>query len=214
MVKKHSSWLSLEALHTKRLRRNFERRWLSTGLEVDRIKYRKQCRLCNKLIIDSRRKHFVSKLEGISDSKNLWKHAKELLHTSPPLFPSTVALDNSICDKFSHFFTSKVTSLQTAVQAKVSTLSPNSYDYSLFTDARSTDPSFCFLPIVSETEVKLLLGSLPAKSSRLDFISTSLLKSCSKSFPAIITRLANLSLIFISRLTDGVSALKLPSLTL
>jgi hypothetical protein len=49
-----------------------------------------------------------------------------------------------------------------------------------------------FVP-VSEDEVERLLATMSAKSSPLDFIPTSLLKSCSSTFAVIIARLANLS---------------------
>jgi len=38
-----------------------------------------------------------------------------------------------------------------------------------------------------------LIGSIPAKSSPLDFVPTSLLKACRYTFAHVITRLANLS---------------------
>jgi len=46
---------------------------------------------------------------------------------------------------------------------------------------------------VTADEVGKLLGSMPAKSSPLDVLPTSLIKSCRSSFAHIIARLANLS---------------------
>ncbi len=46
---------------------------------------------------------------------------------------------------------------------------------------------------MTETEVVRVLKSMPSKSSPLDFIPTSLVKSCSSTFAHVIARLANLS---------------------
>ena len=70
-------------------------------------------------------------------------------------------------------------------------------------DGRCSDPLASDLPHVgpfidtfapvSEDEVERLLATMSAKSSPLDFLPTSLLKSCSNTFAVIIARLANLS---------------------
>ena len=49
------------------------------------------------------------------------------------------------------------------------------------------------LPPVTPDEVKKLLSGIPGKSCPLDFIPTSLIKSCSGVFSELISRLANLS---------------------
>ena len=46
---------------------------------------------------------------------------------------------------------------------------------------------------MTEDEVERLLKSMSSTSSPLDFITTSLIKSCSGAFAQVITRLANLS---------------------
>ena len=54
-------------------------------------------------------------------------------------------------------------------------------------------PKLDDLPPVTPDEVKKLLSSIPGKSCPLDFIPTSLIKSCSNVFSDIISTLANLS---------------------
>ena len=48
-------------------------------------------------------------------------------------------------------------------------------------------------PTVTPSEVSKLLASIPSKSSNLDYIPTSILKTCSSIFSPLIARLANLS---------------------
>ena len=52
---------------------------------------------------------------------------------------------------------------------------------------------FFTFPAVTPSEVSKLLASIPSKSSNLDYIPTSILKTCSSIFSPLIARLANLS---------------------
>ena len=60
-------------------------------------------------------------------------------------------------------------------------------------DRTHTGPTLDLLSPVAPNEVLGTLNSLPAKSSALDFVPTSLLKSCSEVFSILIAKLANLS---------------------
>jgi len=63
----------------------------------------------------------------------------------------------------------------------------------LSSDRRCSGDSMSEFTPVTEMEVVRLLRSMPSKSSPLDFIPTSLIKSCSGTFSHVIARLANLS---------------------
>ena len=67
------------------------------------------------------------------------------------------------------------------------TLDPFKYDH-CYTGLPLDD-----LTHVSDDEVRKILTEMPAKSSPMDFIPSSMLKSCSPVFTPIIARLANLS---------------------
>ena len=95
----------------------------------------------------------------------------------------------NLCHTFSNFFAEKIASLKRAVTTETVALgtpcpSDNCYNGSPFHDLINVSPD----------EVKKVLTSLPAKSSPLDFIPTSLIKQCDSVFSEIIARLANLSL--------------------
>ena len=53
--------------------------------------------------------------------------------------------------------------------------------------------SFTGFTVVTAADVQRVILSIPAKSSPLDIVPTSLLKSCSDVFAVVIVRLANLS---------------------
>ena len=61
-----------------------------------------------------------------------------------------------------------------------------------FVEQPHTNPQFESIRLVASAEVRKLLASIPSKSCKLDFISTSLLKSCSDVFSELICTLANL----------------------
>ena len=60
-------------------------------------------------------------------------------------------------------------------------------------DPIHTGQEFSTLPTVTPSEISKLLASIPSKSSNLDYIPTSILKTCSSIFSPLIARLANLS---------------------
>jgi hypothetical protein len=195
----------------KRTRRRLERRWRSHQQVSDRVAYRRACCSARKLIQVSRRDYFQQKLSSPSDAKQRWSVAKHLLHSAD----AAPYLDDSesrrLCCDFSNFFVDKVMSLKQAVAKTVASLTPS------FTDPVYAGPQFLAIPPITTSEVAKLLASLPLKSSSVDYISTSLLKSCII-FAELISKLANQSFAesqFPSRfkLASVTPLLKKPGLT-
>ena len=96
------------------------------------------------------------------------------------------------CDRFVEFFVGKVRSVKQAVSDKVDGLVGGRMD-PLFHDHAHVGPDFAELEPPSIDDVKKILGSIPGKSSNMDAIPTSLLKSCADIFAPLIARLAALS---------------------
>ena len=88
------------------------------------------------------------------------------------------------------FFTDKIANIKQTVLHKL-----NSIDISLFTFTvpPHTGPLLDNIPPVSATEVHHILSNITCKSCPLDFIPTSLIKSCSDIFSILIANLANMS---------------------
>ena len=111
------------------------------------------------------------------------------LHTSDRDETWTIDENHTVCSTFSKFFFAKIMDLKHFIQAKMSSLTFSSqYRDWPFTG----NPIWKFLPVTSDEVAKLLLSS-STKSSRQDFIPTSLIKSCSSVFSELISTLANLS---------------------
>ena len=74
-------WLSAEAIQAKRVRRQLERKWKSSGMEEDRQRYRRHCRITNQLINDSRRLFFQNQLDSAQSPRDRWRISQRLLHS-------------------------------------------------------------------------------------------------------------------------------------
>jgi hypothetical protein len=184
--KTDSSWLTPEAIAAKQERRRMERRWKSTNQEVDRVKYRVACRVANRLINEARRMHISqSVVQSSRDPRALWRTVKRLLHRqkSSRVLPG-------LCHSFSSFFKDKIARVRLSVDAMKTQHGLGSSSDTTFADRNSL---FCCLQPVTHAEVSSLLSRLPDKSSPLDYIHTSVLKSCSVVFAPLIAHLANLS---------------------
>ena len=180
-----TKFLSPAAKTAKRKRRRLERTWKSTGLESDRIAYRKSCRETNRLINDSRRDFMRDQITEETDPKLRWRTVKHLLHSGSTATDSTMSTDecSNLCATFSSYFVNKINNLKHSILIKLGsfTVKPQ------FIEQPHTGPQFESIPLVTPAEVQKLLASIPSKSCKLSyFIPTSLLKSCSDVFSELI----------------------------
>ena len=165
-------------------------KWKRSGLEIDRVAYRKACRHANILITKSRADHFRQQLLSASNCRRRWQIAKELLHADK----SKLSVDCVSCEHFADFFKSKIENLTRAVATAASKLRPSA----VHLDLPFTGTPLDILPPLDIDTVSDLIRSTKPKSSCVDYIPTSLLKSCPEVFGALLCRLANLSF------TEGV----------
>ena len=82
--------------------------------------------------------------------------------------------------------------MKEAVSEKVNSLIGGRMD-PLYCDKAHAGPALSDLEPPTVDEVRKMLGSIPAKSSKMDAILTSLLKSCADVFAPLIARLAAMS---------------------
>ena len=157
--------------------------------EPDRLAYRAACSSANKLITTS---FAASNLERINEAsknpKRLWTTIKSILHSSPPSEQLSPPISQSLANSLASFFYQKIVSLKDSIALKLQG-SPTPFDFDL---PHSGEVLSDFNP-VTPAEVSQLLRSMSNKSSPLDYIPTSLLKSCGNTFSILISHLANLS---------------------
>ena len=114
---------------------------------------------------------------------------KRLLHTDSNSNRKSHNTDFNLCEQFSDYFVTKIAQLRLAISSKISP----THVTALPADPPHTGPTFSTIPMVTASEVANLLHNMPSKSSGMDYIPTSLLKTCHTVFPELIASIANLS---------------------
>ena len=123
-------------------------------------------------------------------SNNTFPHFPDYHHSRYCVSSNTQSDHNNnqhMCNSFIDYFKSKIVSIHNTIIGMLPTLSTP------LPDRAQVGPTLDAPSPVSPEQVLAILNSIPAKSSPLDFIPTSLLKSCSGVFSLLISRLANLS---------------------
>ena len=138
----------------------------------------------------SRTENFRGQLaEAQGDQRATWRVANRQLHSKPPTYHSDDDCAR-LSTTFGQFFKDKLNRISDTIAANLSSSSATAQH----TAARTySGPMFDGFRAVNVTDVQRLLIKMPAKSSPLDVVPTSLLKSCVDIFAVMITRLANLS---------------------
>jgi len=183
-------WSSEEAREAKRHRRRLERRYRRTNNEADRRAYKAACVAACDSINKSRADDIRSSLEeAAGDQRATWRTAHKLLHSKPPVYHSDVDSEK-LANEFSQFFADKVSRICDAITAAVKLLPVRTFPV-----RQHAGTGFSEFAHVTDEDVQRILRKMPSKSSPLDVIPCSLLKSCADIFASIIARLANLSFV-------------------
>jgi len=95
---------------------------------------------------------------------------------------------DSLCNSFCQFFTDKISDIKQAVARD-----PNSCNTSPSPELVNAGPVLVDLAPVTPAEVLEIINIVPPKSSCLDYVPTSLIKSCSFLFADLISGLTNLT---------------------
>ena len=95
-----------------------------------------------------------------------------------------------MCDKFAAYFISKIDKVKASVTTCVQQIRNP-----MMQKSKSLTASLDLFEPATEAEVLRVMMRLPNKTSPLDYIHTSVLKSCSGVFAPLVTRLTNLSFI-------------------
>ena len=130
------------------------------------------------------------KLKTTADgsSRQCWSVIREMLHSTPPFEILSAHLCQDLFNNFANFFVKKIYKVKTDIAARLPSIQKSNIP---------SDPIHCgqvFGSITPPTveEVDKLLSFLPAKSSSVYSVPTSLIQSCLTVFAPIITRLVQL----------------------
>ena len=183
-VRTNAPWHSDEIREAKRRRRQAERKWRKTKLEVDRQIYRESSRAVNNLLTSAKENYYSNSItECGRDQKAIFKISKDLLgEKKPPALPDH-ASPKVLADKFCDFFTMKIRAIRNG-----------------FPEVQQADTFSHVIPELSEftpatnDEISRIITKSPTKSCELDTIPTWLLKACLPALLPCITMLVNSSI--------------------
>ena len=119
--------------------------------------------------------------------RRLWSTIKSLLHSFPPSEQLSPSISQPLANSLATFFYQKIVALKDSISLELGD-SPSSFD---FDQPHSKELLTDFTP-VTPAEISKLLQSMSNKSSQLDYIPTSLMKTCADTFSVLISHLANL----------------------
>ncbi len=124
------------------------------------------------------------------DARRTWSAVKTLLHGEGRSQSVSTQGDASFCTTLAGFFINKVRNIENSLQDALDGLRP----MPLSSDQPHQGPLLSEFTPILPSEVHKLLATMPAKSSPLDVVPTSLLKACPITFSNILAFLTNLSI--------------------
>ena len=176
-------WFTDEVREAKQKKRQLERLYNKTKLEIHRQMYKAQKNDTNHIIRDAKRSYYSSMVSETKDSRALYSVCNTLLGKEKDTrLPDNARLEE-LPAVFSDFVVSKIKLLQDSI--------PDS-EKPVF-EHRKVDSVFSNFTPVSEDYVKKLVLSLPNKTNELDPIPTGLLKDCVDEIVPVMTRIINTS---------------------
>ena len=179
--------LSKQLLDLKRQRRRAERRWLKSGLTVDRQIFSRLKQQVTKLSQQAKTAYYSAKICASATCREFFLNVNTLLgKAKPSTFPTTYT-EEELPGVFSDFFQSKIIAIRNNLDRVAS--SPSSAEPGEFSGC----PLVEFRP-VSQEFVRDLLKRTPPKSCELDSMPTTLMYECMDVLLPSLTQIINESL--------------------
>eukprot|EP00057_Strongylocentrotus_purpuratus_P015433 XP_011669907.1 PREDICTED: RNA-directed DNA polymerase from mobile element jockey-like [Strongylocentrotus purpuratus] len=178
-------WFTEDVQEAKRRRRRAERCVIKSGLCVDREQYRRECDSYYECIYNAR-STYLKNLIADADTKQLFNIVKSLSSPNQSSIIPDHSSDSELANRFARFFSEKVSNVASSLTDSVP-VSAISYC------ALPSDHVLSQFRLVSESEVRKLIKSLPYKHCKGDPIPTRLLKDTLDELIPVITKMFNLS---------------------
>ena len=186
-LRPHAPWYSDELRDAKHKRRQLERRWRSTKLEVHHQLYRDYCVVINRLLCSTKIAYYETHIAQCPhNSKAMFRTVNMLMGNKGGCPLPSHTSDLQLASDFSNFFTSKVSTIRESLNH----IDTSNFVSPLDDDAPATLHSFS--PTTIDEIVRIIKLS-PNKSCELDPLPTWLLKLCAQELAPIITAIVNKS---------------------
>ena len=185
-------WFQIELTVAKKLLRKCERVWKRTRLPEDRLALQKAKLHVNVVIDKLKTDYYSTKVENCgSDQKKLFHVLNELLHRNKPSPLPHCESTQELAEKFSDFFTSKITRIRQDLDHENS---PAAASDAPQNSTVSADCQMSTFDHATPDEILQIINSSKPSTYDLDPLPTSLLKDCNEAMAPIITNIVNKSL--------------------
>ena len=183
-VHPNTHWYNKDIAQAKLLRRQLERRWRKSPLEIHRQLYLKQKQHVQSLIRKAKTACLSKQVEDCgTDTKQLFKVANKLLNRKQSSSLPGDGTDEEIANCFNQFFVDKIAKIRSSLPV----IQPNvSAIVSSPTSLESLHPA-------SVSEVEKIIVEAPNKTCELDPLNTDLIKKCKSVTAPAITAMINTS---------------------
>ena len=212
----NTSWYTSDLLAGKRLKRQHERKWLKSGLEVHRILYRQQCAAFNKLLYRTRIQHTQNKTSACeNNATKLHKVCKSILCLpKPKVMIEGCNSDEESANTLANFFRNKVRTIANDLEKEEECAQDQLSAYMKEVEERNVNPQISFSQFehTSDEEIYKLISESNSKTCDLDIVPTRIFKSFSKSLAPAVTIIMNKSLKTGTVSTSYKKAIVIPSL--
>ena len=125
-----------------------------------------------------------------ADPRKRWSAIRNILHLTETCQVRPVDECELLCNGFAQFFVDKIRGIKNVIKTR---LGERSADDPLQSDNRHIGSMLTDIPPPSVSEISKLIRSMPAKSSPMDKIPTTVIKKCADTFAPLLTRLVTLS---------------------
>jgi hypothetical protein len=186
-LRPRAPWCTEDVQREKRKRRQLERQWRRSKLEVHRQMFQCQRNKVSELLRTEKAKHFTQEIEECgTDQKALYKLLNKLLNRErKQCLPSSDSQLN-LANEFNAYFVAKINK----IREKLEQLDANECPI----DTESCPHVWSsFSPVNPDNLIKLIKSS-PKKSCALDPLPTWLLHQCQDELIPVLCKIINLSL--------------------
>jgi len=184
-------WYNDSIREEKQVRRQLERKWRTTKLEVHKQNYLEQCKKVNDSLYTAKKSYYNALAEkNKGDQRAMFKQGEKLLHRKPSeaKLPTSESLDD-LTNNFADFFMDKIVKIREDLQKS------QPQDKSQYFSEETTCQSSLshFTPTTDDEVLRIIQGS-PNKWCDLDPLPTPLLKDCLEPLLPVIRKIVDLSL--------------------
>ena len=166
-------WYNEEIATQKRKRQRLERKWRSTGLEIDRVNYMEQCNVVNDMLYKAKEQHYSAAIqENAHDSKLLFRTVDKFLQRSTDKRYPSANSDLELANAFADFFSAKIVRICDELLVRKEQLGEHTME--------DFECMSCFseFTVVTDEDVLGLIRGSTSKAFALDPLPASIMRKC------------------------------------